>query len=65
MTTPILDPLTNAAEALDALAAGRIPDRLQVLAGALAPTNLLIRVTPDRELLDAAAGLDAQNDDRT
>ena len=59
MTTPNIDPLTNAAEALDALAAGRIPDRLQVLAGALALTNLLIRVTPDRELLDAAAGLDA------
>lgn len=53
------DPLTNAAEVLDALAAGGVPDRRQVLAGALALTNLLIRVTPDRELIDAAAGLDA------
>lgn len=59
MSTSNTDPLTNAAEVLDALATGGVPDRLQVLAGALALTNLLVRVTPDRELIDAAAGLDA------
>ena len=53
------DPLNNAAEVLYTMAAGGVPDRLQVLAGALVLTNLCMRVTPDRELIDAAAGLDA------
>jgi hypothetical protein len=59
MRTNTDDPLNNAAAALDALADGIDPDRLQVLVGALALTTLLIRVSPDRDLLDAAAGLDA------
>ena len=58
MRTNTDDPLNNAAAALDALADGIDPDRLQVLVGALALTTLLIRVSPDRDLLDAAAGLD-------
>lgn len=58
MTTNTDDPLNNAAAALDALADGIDPDRFQVLVGALALTTLLIRVSPDRDLLDAAAGLD-------
>jgi hypothetical protein len=59
MRTNTDDPLNNAAAAPDALADGIDPDRLQVLVGALALTTLLIRVSPDRDLLDAAAGLEA------
>ena len=59
MSTNTDEPLNSAAEVLDALAAGGVPDRLQVLAGALALTNLCMRVTLDRELIDVAAGLDA------
>jgi hypothetical protein len=65
MRTNADDPLNNAAAALDALADGIDPDRLQVLVGALALTTLLIRVSPDRDLLDAAAGLDALATGRT
>ena len=49
----------DAVDALDALAAGDAPDRLQVLSGALALNTLCMRGTSDRELIDAAAGLDA------
>ncbi len=49
----------DAAEVLDAQAAGVTPDRLQVLSGALALSTLCMRGTADRDLLDAAAGLDA------
>jgi hypothetical protein len=59
MRTNTDDPLNNAAAALDALADGIDPDRLQVLVGALALTTLIIRISPDGDLLDAAAGLDA------
>lgn len=51
--------LIDAAEVLDAQAAGVTPDRLQVLSGALALSTLCMRITPDRDLIDAAAGLDA------
>ena len=51
--------LNDAAAVLDAQAAGVPPDRLQVLAGALALSTLCMRGTADRDLLDAAAGLDA------
>jgi hypothetical protein len=51
--------LTDAAEVLDALAAGLAPDRLQVLSGALALSTLCVDGTSDRELIGAAAGLDA------
>ena len=44
---------------LEAQAAGTVPDRLQVLSGALALSTLCMRGTPDRDLIDAAAGLDA------
>lgn len=65
MRTNTDDPLNNAAAALDALADGIDPDRLQVLVGALALTTLLIRVSPDRDLLDAAAGLESLATGRT
>lgn len=51
--------LIDAAEVLDAQAAGVTPDRLQVLSGALALSTLCMRGASDRELIDAAAGLDA------
>ena len=57
--------LNDAAAVLDAQAAGVTPDRLQVLAGALALSTLCLRGTADRDLLDAAAGLDALATGRT
>ena len=51
--------LNDAAAVLDAQAAGVTPDRLQVLAGALALSTLCMRGAADRDLMDAAAGLDA------
>ena len=57
--------LDDAAAVLDAQAAGVTPDRLQVLAGALALSTLCLRGTADRDLLDAAAGLDALATGRT
>ena len=57
MTTTAL-PLHQAADALDALAAGRIPARAELIAGALTLKTLCIRIAPDRDLLDAAAGLE-------
>jgi hypothetical protein len=44
---------------LDAQAAGVAPDRLQVLSGALALQRLCMLAAAHRDLLDAAAGLDA------
>jgi hypothetical protein len=48
--------LADAVHALTELAAGRTPERSRLLAGALA---LSARVQHDRDLLDAAAGLNA------
>ena len=53
------DPLHDAVAVLEAQAAGTVPERLQVLSGALALSTLCMRGAPDRDLLDAAAGLDA------
>jgi hypothetical protein len=53
-----LDSLESAAAVLDALAAGRVPDRAAVLAGALALNTWCSRRAPDRDLKDAAAGLE-------
>ena len=50
--------LFDAASALDELAAGRTPDRASVIAGALALDTLVQGGGADRELLDAAAGLE-------
>jgi hypothetical protein len=50
--------LHKAAIALDALAAGETPDRATLLAGALALESLS-RSHPERDVLDAAAGLHA------
>jgi hypothetical protein len=51
--------LNDAVAVLEAQAAGTVPDHLQVLSGALALSTLCMRGTPDRDLIDAAAGLDA------
>ena len=51
--------LIHAADALDALAAGIVLNRTTLLSGALALNSLCLRGTPDRELIDAAAGLGA------
>ncbi|MEO7206835.1 MAG: hypothetical protein ABI145_08605 [Steroidobacteraceae bacterium] len=59
MSSSEIDPLISAVEALDTLAAGLVPERLSTLAGALALSTLCKRITPDRDLIDAAAGLDA------
>ncbi len=47
----------QAVSALEALAAGRAPERSLVLAGALALESLCAWGAPDRDVLDAAAGL--------
>ena len=47
-------PLHEAAAALDAMAAGCIPDRAELIVGALTLKTLCIRIAPDRDLLDAA-----------
>ena len=51
-------PLHEAATVLDALAAGSTPSRAELLAGALALNTLCLSVASDRDLLDAAAGLE-------
>jgi hypothetical protein len=65
MSAPPDPALLDAAEVLDAQAAGVTPDRLQVLSGALALQRLCMHDTADRDLLDAAAGLDALATGRT
>ena len=53
------NPLHQAAEVLDALAAGRVPDRAALLAAALAlDTYRRSAESPSRDVLDAAAGLE-------
>ncbi len=53
------DGLRTAADALDALAAGQVPERADALTGALAlQTQCLHAPAPSRDLLDAAAGLE-------
>ena len=49
--------LSDAASALDDLAAGTQPDRARVIAGALALDTLTRTTRPSRDLQDAAAGL--------
>jgi len=49
--------LLDAASVLEARAAGRLPDRAQLLAGALALDTLCRAEVVDRDLLDAAADL--------
>ncbi|MGP0092317.1 MAG: hypothetical protein ACLPKB_20505 [Xanthobacteraceae bacterium] len=51
--------LLDAVSVLDDLAAGRAPDRARLLAGALALDTLRRSGSPDRAILDAAAGLEA------
>jgi hypothetical protein len=50
--------LHDAAYALDELAAGRMPERARLIAGALALDSLRLQGEADRELLDAAAGVE-------
>jgi hypothetical protein len=47
----------QAVSVLEALAAGRAPERASVLAGALALDSICAWGAPDRDVLDAAAGL--------
>jgi hypothetical protein len=56
LSTPISG-LSDAALALDALAAGTQPDRARLIAGALALDTLIKTTSASRDLLDAAAGL--------
>jgi hypothetical protein len=49
--------LAAAAAALDDLAAGRVPDRARLVAGALALDTLRWSGVSDRDILDAATGL--------
>jgi hypothetical protein len=51
------DGLADAVYALTELAAGRKPERRRLLAGVLALDSLVQYGKPDRDLLDAAAGL--------
>lgn len=50
--------LVDAALVLDALAAGDTPDQARLLSGALALDALVRKGLADRDLLDAAAGLE-------
>ena len=50
--------LLDAAYSLDELAAGRVPERSRLLAGALALDAVRLRGEADRDILDAAAGLE-------
>jgi hypothetical protein len=52
--------LADAVYALEEQAAGRVPDRARLLAGALALDTLAQRGIADRDILDAAAGLSSQ-----
>lgn len=49
--------LLDAADVLNDLANGRQPERSKLIAGALALDTLVLSGTNDRDLLDAAAGL--------
>jgi hypothetical protein len=49
--------LEHAAQALEALAEGRVPEQSSVLAGALALKSLAFRTT-GRDIFDAASGLE-------
>jgi hypothetical protein len=57
--------LHDAAHALDELAAGRMPERARLVAGALALDSLRQRGEADRDILDAAAGLEMLANDGT
>jgi hypothetical protein len=50
--------LADAVYSLEEQAAGRAPNRARVIAGALALNTLIHRGECDRDLLDAAAGLE-------
>ena len=64
MTAPTL-PLQNAADVLDTLAAGGIPERPALLAAALALNSHCHRTEADRDWLDDAAGLERLATGRT
>lgn len=51
--------LLDAAKALDDFAAGNTPGRTTLLSGALALNTLIHSGQADRDILDAAAGLEA------
>jgi hypothetical protein len=51
--------LQAAADALDALAAGLNPKRADAISGALRLQTLVLQGHADRDLMDAAAGLEA------
>ena len=55
---PLPPDLQEAAAILDVLAAGRIPEQTAVLKAALALNIYCHRTNADRDMLDAAAGLD-------
>jgi hypothetical protein len=57
-STSIRDGLLDAAYALDEQAAGRQPDRARLLAGAVTLDTLFRRGVLDRDLQDAALGLE-------
>ena len=57
MSRPTL-PLNKAADVLETLAAGRVPERTALLSAALARSALCHRGGGDRDLRDAAAGLE-------
>ena len=64
MTLP-LSRLQDAAAVLDALASGRIPDRTAMLSAALDLNTYCHGIDASRDLLDAAAGLEALATART
>ena len=57
--------MQEAAAALDALATGRVPARAALLSGALSLDTLCNCIVPDRDLMDAAAGLETLVTGRT
>ena len=57
MQKPSID-LQEAAAVLDALAAGDIPDKSAVVNAALILSSYCQRTHPDRDMLDAARGLE-------
>lgn len=64
MTTTELS-LQEAATVFDVLAAGNIPDKAAVLSAALALNTYCQRPNADRDMLDAAAGLELLATGRT
>ena len=64
MNTPVLD-FQQAAAVFEALAAGRTPDRADVLNAALVLSTYCQRTNADRDLLDAAHGLERLATGRT